>query len=190
MENQLNAQKLLEYDRKYYKGAGSGEAEHLILYGIIRMLQPESVLEIGVSRGHMTTWLALACAENKRGKVTSVDNWSRAHGGEATSPSHAKKRLTDNALESHVEFVSSDSVEFLQAQSDKSYDFVWIDGDHSYDGARKDIVEGLRVASKMIAVHDTNQKYDGPRKAIESIMNGDSSGAWVHGGRGIWLKNI
>jgi predicted O-methyltransferase YrrM len=183
-------QKLLEYDRLYWKGAGSGDSEHLLLYGLIRMLRPASVLEIGVSRGHMTAWLALALADNGTGgSLVSVDNWSKVHGGNANGPQHAQRRLRDNGLLKRVQFVKSDSVEYLKKQGNLSFDFVWVDGDHSFEGARDDIAEALRVAKLMVAVHDTHQLYSGPRDAIRDILP-SGSGAWIKGGRGIWMCHL
>lgn len=191
----IRIQKLLEYDRLFHKGAGSGEAEHFILYGLLRMLNPEKVLEIGVSRGHMTSWLALALEDNASGgKLISVDNWSRAHGGEATSPARAQKRLHDNKIKTSVDFVKSDSVPFMESQETDSFDFVWVDGDHSFEGAKADILQALRICKPggTIAVHDTHQQYSGVRDAINNIqelrMIGiPRSGLWVKGGRGIWI---
>ena len=179
---------LIIYDERHSQGAGTNTEEKLFLYGLVRMAKPKSILEIGVSRGHMTAWLALALAHNGNGgALTSLDNWSRAHGGEATSPLWAQKRLDDNRLGGRVNFVSSSSLDYLRAQPTESFDFVWVDGDHSYEGAKADIVEAMRVASKLVGVHDTNQQYSGPRKAAEQLANGQ--GFWVNGCRGMWIWN-
>jgi len=179
---------LLIYDEVHPQGAGSSREEKLFLFSLLRMIEPWSVLEIGVSRGHMTAWLALALYMNGRGKLTSVDNWSRAHGGEANGPEYAQKRLKELKLQNYVEFKKSDSYEYLKEQPDDSFDVVWVDGDHSFEGARKDIDEAMRVAKRLVGVHDTHQKYDGPRKAVMDLAM--EAGFWVEGGRGIWLLNL
>jgi len=185
-----NIRSLIEYDAQHPKKAGSNLEEKLFLFGLVRMIKPARVLEIGVSAGHMTAWLALALEQNKKGELVSVDNFSKAHGGEAGDEKPARRRLAANGLAERVDFVKSDSVEFLQKQPDNSFDFVWVDGDHSFDGARADIVEALRVARYVVGVHDTNQLYDGPREAIKAIMPLQTLGFWVEGCRGIWLYNV
>jgi predicted O-methyltransferase YrrM len=181
--------RLLSYDRTFPNGAGSGIPEKLFMYGLLRMIKPKRVLEIGVSRGHMTAWLALALEQNGKGRLTSVDNWSRNHGGEATNHGYALQRLKANDLQKFVDFVASDSYEYLKNCEENSFDVVWVDGDHSYEGAKRDIEEALRVASTLVGVHDTNQQYDGPKNAIEDLQ-GRSMGCWIKGGRGIWVRNL
>jgi len=181
---------LIAYDIKNPKGAGSSPNEKLFMWGLLSQCKFKTALEIGVSRGHMTLWLAYAQSEHG-GKLTSVDNWSRAHGGEATSPAHAAKRLSDNKLQGVVEFVGSDSYEFLSKQPDDAFEFVHVDGDHSYEGAYRDIKEALRVASKLVTVHDTDQQYSGPRKAVLDLQEElGVKGTFIDGHRGIWLCNV
>ena len=47
---------------------------------------------------------------------------------------------------------SSNSAEVISQLG--RYDAVWIDGDHSYEGVKKDFELALNVANKMIAFHD------------------------------------
>jgi len=181
---------LFAYDLKNPAGAGSSASEKAFMYGLVSQCRYPRILEIGVSRGHMTLWLAYGQSGHD-GKLVSVDNWSRAHGGEARGPEYAHKRLKDNRLARYVEFVGSDSYEFLKDQPDGSFDFVWIDGDHSHEGAYRDIKEGIRVASQLVGVHDTAQQYTGPRDACMDIeQDYDLQGTFVEGPRGIWLCNV
>jgi len=183
-------QKLIDYDEKNPNGAGTALEEKLFLFSLVRMVKPNSIVEIGVSQGHLTTWLALALKLNGKGKLTSVDNWSRAHGGQARGADPAMRRLRESnlGLEEVVTFVESDSVAYLETQSPKSVDFVWIDGDHSFEGALSDIIQGAIVTKKLMGVHDTNQTYPGPRDAIKKFFN--DSGFFVRGCRGIWLRDF
>lgn len=187
----MSIERLLDYDRRNPKGAGSAEEEKLFLFSLCRMVKPQVILEVGVSCGHLTTWFALACQMNESGRVISVDNWSKQSGGQAASPVHAEARLRAQGcgLEKLVKICHSDSVAYMKSLPAASVDFVWIDGDHSLEGATADISEGLRVARKVLAVHDTNQLYVGPRTAIKGIVGSDA-GFWVRGCRGIWLRNL
>ena len=181
---------LYAYDLKNPKGAGSSANEKLFMWGLMSQCKYKTALEVGVSRGHMTLWMAYAQSMHD-GKLTSVDDWSRAHGGESTSPAHATKRLKDNRLQDVVTFVSSDSYKYLSTLEDNSVEFVWIDADHSYEGAYRDIKEAVRVASQLVGVHDTNQGYKGPREACMDIeLDYGLQGTFVEGHRGIWLCNM
>jgi len=181
---------LSTYDAKNPHGAGTSPNEKLFLWGLLSQCKFSKVLEIGVSRGHMTLWFAFAQSAHD-GRVVSVDNWSMAHGGASASEAPAQKRLKDNKLDKFVTFCKSDSAAFLERQKVGAYDFVWIDGDHSYDKALLDIELALALKPKMIGVHDVNQQYSGPRNACRYVeeMYG-REGAWVMGLRGIWLLNV
>ena len=179
---------LTALDEQYPKAAGTSNPEKTLLYSLIRHIQPATVLEVGVSAGHMTCWLALALKNNGKGHLTSVDNFSRAHGGEADSDAVPRARVRRAALSPWVSFVTSDSVEYLKAQADKSFDFVWIDADHSYEGAYADVIEALRVAKIGVGVHDVYQLYDGPRRACKAIEEEQHiKGVRIPGYRGTWL---
>jgi len=181
---------ILAYDRNNQKHAGSSPNEKLFLWSLLHMSKYPKMLEIGVSRGHLTLWFALAQKAHK-GEVVSVDNWSMSNGGAAASCNHALKRLEDNGLSQYVTFVNSDSKAFLANSQVGAFDFIWIDGDHTYEGALADIELALALSPKMIGVHDTAQGYAGPRnacRAIETILG--KQGTWVDGLRGIWLYTV
>lgn len=163
--------KLSEYDAKRSKDAGTSFDEKLFLFSTVQMLRPKSILEIGVSAGHATLWLA-AAAKTVGAKMTSIDNWSAAHGGKAKGPEKAKKRLDDNGLLDVVNFVATDSVPYLKAIAENSIDLVWVDGDHSLSGAIADMTEAIRVARQLVLVHDTNQRaYTTVREACLNVCD-------------------
>ncbi|MCK5020232.1 MAG: class I SAM-dependent methyltransferase [Candidatus Peribacteraceae bacterium] len=180
---------LIQYDELHKKGEGTREDEKLLIYSLIRQYRPKTVCEIGVSCGHLTTWIALAIAHNNYGGCISVDNWSKAHGGVANSPKQAIKRLVDSNLRKHIRFETSDSLEYLKTRPDNSIDFMWIDGNHDEENAYADIKEALRVAKCLIGVHDTAQQYTGPKEACKRIEVEYGKGFWVHGNRGMWFIN-
>ena len=52
-----------------------------------------------------------------------------------------KKRISDNGLSGRYKYIVNDSVGFLtdRANSDKKWDLIYIDGDHTFNGAHRDI---------------------------------------------------
>jgi len=180
----MNVHKLVAYDRAHPDGSGTALEEKLLLYALIKLYRAKRVLEIGVSAGHSTLWLAQAVSENN-GQLTALDNWSRTNGGRAGSEKQARKRLMDNGLQRYVSFVSTDSQAFLQKQADGSFDVVWVDGDHAYLVALADVKEAARVASQLVVVHDTAQRaYSTVRRACKES---GLTGSFLDAHRGLFI---
>lgn len=176
--------RLAEFDRKHMGGAGTSPEEKLFLHSLVLLLRPKTVLEIGTSAGHATLWLA-AAVHRVGGKMVSVDNWSMRHGGRAGGPKAVRNRLAAFKLNSTVKVVARDSAAYMRDRPTDSFDLVWIDGDHSFEKAKEDIVEGMRVARSLVVVHDTYQEaYDTVRLACEAV-----GGPWLflNGFRGFGL---
>lgn len=117
------------------KAGGVNPGDRRALYMLIRALQPESVLEVGTHIGASTLYITRALMANgDAGHVTSVDiydvNASDAawiHVGLSAPP---KDNIKIVGGEKRASFVAQPSQEFL-AQTDQSFDFIFLDGDHS-----------------------------------------------------------
>ncbi len=188
---------LRAYDREYPERGVTSQEEKMMLYSIVRFLKPKRMIEIGVSGGHLTLWLAAAihnnwrqekdCIHKKCGKLISVDNWSRHSGGKAGSADPAKRRLKHNGLHHVVDFITSDSLIFLRKLKDNCVDFVWIDGGHEFEEARTDLIEALRVAKSVVMVHDTKTLKE-VRRAVRSVESEMKiKGTFIDGFRGMWM---
>lgn len=140
------------------------------------------ILEIGSFKGKSTVLLAKASKYgNSSSKIIAVDP--------LTSPSPTDpdlKGAESGAEDFYANLQSadvSDSVEFHQTFSYKLAEswarplrFLWIDGDHTYEGARKDfdLFSPYLTDGAMIAFHDVLHGYDGPlRVFIEQILLDD-----------------
>ena len=112
------------------------------LYGLVRLLKPEKVIEIGRYKGGST--LVIAAAMDGRGRLWSID----IRGAE---PAHGLFRPVDaqigdlcQRLGLEVALIVGDSRTVKLETGD--VDLVFIDGDHSYAGARSDFERfGRRV---------------------------------------------
>lgn len=123
--------------------------------------------EIGVFQGAFSRVL-FAAAQPK--KLFLVDPWENS-----ADPAHAKswygkdspndmtrihaevvKSFSAPAYAGRVEVVRSRSAPWLSAQPDQSLDFVYIDGDHSYDAVREDLTLAVAKVRKggVIALDD------------------------------------
>jgi len=176
---------LLEHHDALTNDGGTTPSEKLLLYSLCTLLRPAKVIEIGTCAGHSTVWLALA-VQQCGGHLISVDNYSRTHGGITDNPEVARQRLKDSGLLDVVTFITSDSIPFMKQQPDNSADIVWVDGSHDYKGALGDIIEALRVASKLIIVHDVcHPGCPTVRRACTEV--GD--GVFLDIGHGLWVCN-
>ncbi len=156
--------------------------ERLFLYSLVRLYKPDKIIEIGVSEGRSSCALAMALRDNDRGKLVSVDNWSRRHGGLAGSEGPAFQFLLKNGVAQYVQIVTSDSQDFLKAQAKDSADIVWIDADHSYEAAKADTLEALRIAKRLVIVHDVTNLAEVGRACRDL-----GCGLFIHPSRGFWL---
>lgn len=164
---------------------GTNIREKLFLYSTVRHLEPDRVIEIGVSAGGATAWIAAALSANDRGVLDAVDDWSRDDGGKADGPGRAEYRLTCFCLEPLVRFHSEDSHTWLPKQDADSAGIVWVDGDHSYEGAKDDLNHALRIATDLVVFHDSNHLY-GPREIAENMKD---RGVLMQENRGFLLLN-
>ena len=191
----MNADILAEYDIDHLAYRGVRLPEKLMLYAFVCMLHPHRVLEIGISRGHSTAWIARGLADHcsmgidpkrhKAGaKLVAVDNWSKDGGGWADGPDPTIQRLKDTNLSKYVEIVSSDSQKYMKEQSDNSFDMIWIDGNHAEEAVRADIHEARRLTKGIIIVHDIcSPEVPGVRKVCTEI----GGGVFLDGERGMWI---
>lgn len=115
------------------------------LFGLIRRMHPQKVIEIGRYKGGST--LLIAAAMNGSGQFWSVDlgeKEGRLHGATTHRPFDDQIRDICTRFGLHVTLETGDS-RIIDLQTGE-VDLVFIDGDHSYDGVRSDFERfGRRV---------------------------------------------
>jgi predicted O-methyltransferase YrrM len=139
-------------------GASQKPAELAALIRRVRQLRPRSVLEIGTqSGGTLYCWCRLAAPE---ATIVSIDLPGGEFGGGYTPERAEEMRLhfPNNGQALHLIQADSHSPEALaelRARID-SIDFLFIDGDHSYEGVKADfeIYGPLVRKGGLIALHD------------------------------------
>lgn len=172
--------------------------EKLFLFSLLHLINAKKVIEIGVNFGQASAWIAAAiCDLAKPGTLICVDNWSKAHGGSCTNSRLARARLKlfIPCETVNVEFFDGSSSDYFHSAKiplSNAFDATVIDGDHSYEGCLKDL-NFFCGRSKYLIVHDTNQLYQGPRKACEDFVRTYKTCSiqhyFVDGGRGYCLIN-
>ena len=144
---------------------GVNPGDRRAIYSLIRRLKPRSVLEVGTHIGLSTLQIALALSANqmedgKSAKVVSVDimdvndpvakPWLEY--GMTLSPAEILEKMK---LKQHVEFVKNRSLSFLE-KSERQFDFIFLDGDHSAKTVYKEVPAALRALENngVVLLHD------------------------------------
>lgn len=142
-----------------------------LLYGLIRMLKPEIIVETGCYFGHATFWLVSACEANEYGHVITCDT--------DADKIHAVSTLirSDHLTVKHTS--SLDLPELPKA------DFVF--SDSNYATREKEIA--LAKEGAVIVVHDTSlesHKYDLTAPYLGDIVK-SYGGLIFNAGRGFGI---
>lgn len=126
-----------------------------VLAAATQLLRPQAYLEIGVRRGRSA---AVVAAAAPRCSVVAVDLWNEGYAGMANpGPEHVSRQLEHVGHTGELRFVSGDShVELprlFEAEPERTFDLITVDGDHSTRGARRDledVLPRLRVGGALV----------------------------------------
>jgi predicted O-methyltransferase YrrM len=138
--------------------SGLGESSYL-LYGLVRSMKPEVCVEIGSARGKSAAYIGMALKENGRGKLWAIDPHRRTDWNDSDSVD------TFEIIAHNLRVLQlTDYVQIVRQTSDDAakdwnghIDMMFIDGDHSYAGIKKDwdlFVPHVREFG-VVVFHDT-----------------------------------
>ena len=130
-----------------------------ILYALARSMKPETCVEIGSARGRSACHVGLALRENGRGKLWAIDPHRPTDWNDDASVDTfgiLTRNLGRLGLRRFVEVVRGDSVS-AAASWTRPIDLLFIDGDHSYDGVKRDWEAFVPFVSPfgVVVFHDT-----------------------------------
>lgn len=152
---------------------GGAEREHnamcgslgfgAIHYSLIVNLRPRRVLVIGSRHGYIPAIVGVALKFCAAGTVDFVDaNYSdavhgfeAAYGGVGNWHGDAIDKFAPLKLGEHLRVHVMRSSEFFE-QCDSTFEYIYLDGDHSYEGCRFDFEHAIAHAEDgaLIAMHD------------------------------------
>lgn len=143
-----------------------------------------AIVEIGSFKGKSTVLLASVAAHYGLGPVVAIDPHTAPAVTDAKiSPGSSTydefvAGLRTNQLEEQVEIHRSYSREAAKGWN-RSIRLLWIDGDHTYEGAREDfeLFSPFLAKSGIVAMHDALHAYEGPiRVFVERILRSNRFG--------------
>lgn len=136
----------------------------LLHYAFIRNIRPENILVIGSQRGYVPAICGLACKDEGYGSVDFVD------AGYSTDEPHAwgglgiwKTAKSDYWKPINCEkIITLYNVRLDEFKTKKIYDYIYIDGDHSYEGVKKDfeICKKILKLGGYMTFHDVSVEKD------------------------------
>ena len=142
------------------------------------------ILEIGSFKGKSTVGLASIAARYHLGKVVAVDphtapsSTDPSLGGQASSFEDFRHSLARAGLTDHVEVHRKFSRD-LAIDWSRPIRLLWIDGDHTYPGAKQDLdlFAAHLAAGGVVALHDVLHNFAGPiRVFVEDVLGSDHYG--------------
>ena len=138
--------------------SGLGDSAWL-LYGLARSIKPKVCVEIGSARGKSACFVGLALRRNGGGKLYAIDPHSTTTWNDMNSvDSYAiiMENLRRGGLTEQVEIIRKTSQDAAQGWQRK-IDLIFIDGDHGYEGVKRDWELFLPHLSEfgVVVFHDT-----------------------------------
>jgi SAM-dependent methyltransferase len=151
--------------KKYGAFYRSNYERGILIYQLIKKFECSSFLEIGFGRGYSTLCAAKAFHDlGIKGRVFTVDvEFDEQFIG-------ALQQVFPKEWFSCIEFAKGPSNKILPMVNDK-FDFVYIDGDHSYEGTKSDWEQTKNKCNKFILMDDYHlpEKFDPGIKCREAI---------------------
>jgi predicted O-methyltransferase YrrM len=124
-------------------------AHNMFMIGALLSKKPAEILELGVGSGYLTASIVHAINYNKRGRLTSVDNWFDWGGKEPPNAPAIRQ--------AGVNLVTMGEEEFVRQAPTDGWDFLISDADHM--NSHRWVDQHVRIVrhNGFMFFHDTNQ---------------------------------
>lgn len=161
---EFTAKKNRTPDKEQYKKVGCffrpNYERGILMYYLVKKHNISSVLEIGFGRGYSAFCMAKAmCDFGIDGTITTVDpNFNKDFLNQLT-------RIFPKEWFEKIDFVQSTSDEYFKSYADKTFDFIYIDGDHRYEAIKNDWENSKNRFNKALLFDD----YHEPTKKQKDI---------------------
>ena len=141
----------------------------ILIYNLIKKYEVESFLELGFGRGYGTICAAMAMEEMGKGRITTIDPNLNEN-----FTNHLRQIFPTDWF-SRIDFIKSTSQGYLSTlDHEKSFDFVYIDGDHTYDAVKFDWENTKDRFNKLLLFDDyhlPSKKDSGPGIQCSNLID-------------------
>jgi predicted O-methyltransferase YrrM len=149
--------------------------EAVLLYHLAREVHSGCIVEVGSYRGRSSVFLGRGSLDGANAPVYAIDPHKSFIGvlGGVFGPKDRTafyRSMLDNECSEIVSLINLSSECFSPLWSEP-ISFLWIDGDHSYDGVKRDFSCWLPhlAINATIAFDDATDPELGPRKLIDEL---------------------
>jgi predicted O-methyltransferase YrrM len=130
-----------------------------LLYGLVYCMEPAICVEIGSARGLSACYMGMALKRLGKGKLYAIDPHTATKWNDSESVETyeiMRSNLKAFGVEQYVKIIRKRSAD-ASAEWCGPIDLLFIDGDHSYDGVRRDweLFSPLVSAFGIVVFHDT-----------------------------------
>jgi len=159
------------------------------LFILARACKPDArVLEIGSYLGASTCYLA-AGLRGSRASITCIDTWQNQTMPDGIHDTLAKFEKNVKSVRPLLTLIRKASDEVTPQELGQPFDFVFLDGDHSYGQTKSDFehFSGLVSPNGVLAFHDS-LFFEGVSRVIGEAL---ASAKWQIGGNArnlFWIK--
>lgn len=168
---EFTAKKCRSKDDSNFKNVGAffrpNYERGILVTSLIKRYLLTSLLEIGFGRGYTSVCAAKTFYELGNGSVTSIDisfDENQLALMKQTFPENWLRRIT---------LMQSRSDEALQTLSGSKYELVYIDGDHTYEGVKKDWELSKNLVDRFVLFDDYHlpTKNSGPGIQVARLVD-------------------
>jgi hypothetical protein len=132
-----------------------------LLYGLVRFLRPDTIVETGSYVGHSTCWLAKGIKDNDKGKLVAIDNFTLGTSAGILHNSLSYCKVADNII-----IIDGDS---MSCRWPDAIDMAFLDGNHSLEYVQFEFNKCVEAGARCIVLHDTTDWW-GPREFVAPLI--------------------
>ena len=164
-------------DTKYYFEYPDNGVEGWMRFPELQWLYETSkkmktIAEVGSWKGKSTHALCSGC---KNGLVYSIDHFKGSSGEEEAHKEAQGDIVYNQFLENMKSFSNlkvnrTDSLTASKMYPDKSFDLVFIDAEHTYEGVKKDIQAWRNKAKIILSGHDYSDMWPDIKRAVSEVV--------------------
>jgi predicted O-methyltransferase YrrM len=128
-----------------FSPATTEENYYQLYFALAAVFRPRSYLEIGTMFGYSTVAVSRGAPDLRR--IVSCDLQTYENPHSLSSQLIAERNLRSSGFTGGTKFIVEDSRRLKEHVAEETFDLILVDGDHSYEGCRSDILTCYELLS-------------------------------------------